>query len=179
MHPESYSLMMEAIERLMGMSELRPGQSVLDVGAYDVNGTYRPLLEGYALHYTGLDLAPGPNVDLVRDAYDLRGLEDQFDLVISGQALEHMEFPLLAVMSMKTAVRPGGWIVLIAPAEWPLHRHPLDCWRILPDGMQFLLDGFEDVEAYTRGKDTVGLGKKPSRYRERWQIVDLLRATAD
>jgi hypothetical protein len=179
MHPESYSLMNDVVQRLMTAKELSRGQSVLDVGSYDVNGSYRALFEGYGLSYTGLDATPGPNVDIVKDIYDLRGIENRFHLVASGQALEHMEFPLLATISMKAAVRTGGWIVLIAPAEWPLHRHPVDCWRILPDGMQFLLTGFQYVEAFTIGRDTVGVGKKPRDYRERWEIIDRLKAHQD
>ena len=40
------------------------GGSVLDVGSYDVNGTYRPLFPA-GWDYLGVDIEKGPNVDLV------------------------------------------------------------------------------------------------------------------
>jgi hypothetical protein len=38
---------------------------VLDVGSYDVNGSYRHLFDKSKYHYTGLDMEEGPNVDIV------------------------------------------------------------------------------------------------------------------
>ena len=32
------------------------------------------------------------------------------------------------------AMKPGGKAILIAPTTPIIHRHPVDCWRILPDG---------------------------------------------
>ena len=172
MHSESYALMQEIVDKLLQNEKIHAGGRVLDVGSYDVNGTYKPIFEDRNFIYTGLDISPGPNVDIVANIYNLKGLENAYDLVISGQALEHLEFPLLAAQSIKNCIRPGGWAVLIAPAEWPVHRHPIDCWRILPDGMSFLLEGFINVETFLRGKDTVGFGQKPRNYTERWRIVD-------
>ena len=44
MHAEAY----EAMRQLLGRGPGR-GARVLDVGSYDVNGTYRPLVEGRGL----------------------------------------------------------------------------------------------------------------------------------
>jgi hypothetical protein len=38
---------------------------VLDVGSYDVNGTYKDIINDPAWTYVGADLAAGPNVDVV------------------------------------------------------------------------------------------------------------------
>jgi len=136
-----------------------PGLSVLDVGSRDVNGTYRPIVEGYGMKYTGLDAEAGPNVDLISSAYDLPMC--QFDIVISGQTLEHLTQPHKAVEEMKRVCRPGGWVVLIAPFTFVEHRYPIDCWRFLPDGMRFMLAGFEDVESQIVNMDCYGIGRKP------------------
>jgi len=144
---------------------------VLDVGALDVNGCYRPLFHPTVFDYVGLDCELGPNVDVTRDIYSL-DYDAEFDLVISGQTLEHLEFPLLAAQRMKQAVKPGGYIVLVAPNTWSEHRYPLDCWRVWPDGMRFLLEGFEVIVCRAENEDTIGVGRRPTNYRPRWEIKE-------
>jgi cephalosporin hydroxylase len=113
---------------------------MLDVGSASVNGSYRPLFEWPGVSYTGLDMAPGENVHFVpKDMYDWRELPDQsFDIIISGQALEHIEFPWLTVEQMSKKIKTGGLICLIAPSRGPEHRFPTDCYRYYPDGMKAL-----------------------------------------
>ena len=59
-----------------------------------MNGNYRAIFESMGSQYTGLDMENGPNVDIVpKDAYIWDEIEnDTYDVVISGQALEHIEF---------------------------------------------------------------------------------------
>jgi len=168
MHDSSMELMRMIFERLAP----EPGQTVLDVGSLDVNGTYRPLCEGLGLAYTGCDQDHGPNVEVIWAAEFLPWEEDSlFDIVISGQMLEHTEFPLQAAQGMKRAVKPGGWLVLQTPWCTPLHRYPIDCWRILSDGMRVLLEGFTDIVVdMPNPKDCYGYGRKPEDYKEPWLI---------
>src|SRR4051794_8673971 len=68
------------------------GCSVVDVGSMDVNGCYRPLFSDSRMQYIGVDLEPGPNVDVVlADPYTLPFDDGAVNLVISGQMLEHCE----------------------------------------------------------------------------------------
>lgn len=110
---------------------------VLDVGSYDVNGSYKSLFDPLRFLYTGLDMVPGPNVDLVPEApYRWRELgEDSFDVVISGQALEHIEFFWLVVAEMVRVTREGGLLCIVVPRGFDEHRYPVDCYRFLADGM--------------------------------------------
>ena len=57
---------------------------VLDVGSYDVNGSYRHLFSDEYFKYYGLDMEAGPNVDLVlNNPYQWNELgTDSFDIVI-------------------------------------------------------------------------------------------------
>lgn len=32
---------------------------------------------------------------------------------------------------------------------WTYHPHPLDCWRVMPDGMRYLFDLTGQLERYT------------------------------
>ena len=111
---------------------------VLDFGSYDVNGTYKDLFNLDAWNYTGMDLNNGPNVDLVLEVpHHWKEIKDNsFDLVISGQALEHCEFFWLVFEQIKRILKPGRLAFIIAPSSGPEHKYPVDCWRFYPDGMR-------------------------------------------
>ena len=123
---------------------------------------YRDLMPP-AWRYTGCDVEPGSNVDLVcLEPYRMQEEGDAYDLVLSGQCLEHVELPHRLVCEMARMCRPGGWLIVTAPWQWHYHPHPIDCWRILPDGMRALIrsSGLEPLEAYTRDNDCWGIGRK-------------------
>lgn len=133
MHATSMLCMKHCLEKyLLGT----PGLKILDMGSYDVNGTYRSLLPA-DVDYTGMDMARGPNVDFVpKDIYNWKELKsDSFDAVLSGQAFEHTEFFWLTAAEMARILKPGGILILIAPNHFPYHSYPVDCWRFEVDGM--------------------------------------------
>jgi len=114
--------------------------------------------------YTGCDIEPGDNVDLVlRDGLHLDTDGHGWDVLISGQCLEHVERPWELLPGVVKALRPGAWAFITAPWRWRVHRYPLDCWRILPDGMRVLLAdaGLTVVETYIRDNDCWGIGRLP------------------
>ena len=110
---------------------------ILDVGSYDVNGSYKHLFEKEGYIYKGLDMEAGPNVDLVpKNAYIWEEIEnDAYDVVISGQALEHIEFFWITIEEMVRVTKENGLICIIAPNGFEEHRYPVDCWRFFTDGM--------------------------------------------
>lgn len=131
---------LEHVRRLVD-SHLDPARplDVIDIGSYDVNGSYKQFFQKPGWHYTGVDLAPGPNVDVVLTSpYRLPFPSFSVDVVVSGQAFEHVEFFWLTWMEMSRVVRPGGLIFLLAPSRGPEHRYPQDCWRFYPDGYRAL-----------------------------------------
>lgn len=155
---------------------------ILDIGSYDVNGSYRPLFDSPSWRYTGVDLEAGPGVDLVLESPYRLPVDDQsIDLVISGQAFEHVEFFWLTWLEMRRVLKPGGAVFLIAPSRGPEHRYPQDCWRFYPDGYRALarFGGFDLVEVHTDWEphpdpgsaawgDTVGVFRKqPLSWRNR------------
>lgn len=146
MHETSYRLMDEEL----GLCPFHPA-NVLDVGSFDVNGTYRPLVEQRGWQYTGLDVRPGPNVDVVaQNPYRYPFGDGAFDVVICGNALHNIERPWLAMAEMVRVVKAGGMLVVIAPtAGKPASgRFPGDYFRFMPDGMQALFDLTESLEHY-------------------------------
>jgi hypothetical protein len=52
-------------------------------------------------------------------------------------------------------------VFITAPWSWEIHRYPVDCWRILPDGMRELIEqgGGDFVESYIVDRDTWGIGR--------------------
>ena len=159
MHPNSLKL----LRKFLKEHPADPAADrVLDVGSYDVNGTYRADLEDYGYQYTGLDERAGPNVDLVMFKAPWVLDDPPYDLVVSGQTLEHCENPFELVYEMGRALRQGGPLVLIAPFQFPEHRFPIDCWRFLPDGMNILLKhaGCVPQDAFIHGEDCFAWGIK-------------------
>lgn len=137
MHVESYELMEYFVEKYLDKNK---ELAILEVGSYDVNGTYKPLFENAGWKYYGLDIAKGPNVDFVsKSDYDFN-LDKQFDVVISGNCLEHVEAPWKWINEVYKVTKTGGIVCIITPFSIGEHKHPVDCWRILPDGYKYLLE---------------------------------------
>jgi SAM-dependent methyltransferase len=145
-------------------------QEVLDVGSLDVNGTYRPLVERRGWKYTGLDVRPGPNVDIVaEDPFRYPFEAGTFDIVMSGSTMEHVTAIWRWAPELARVLRPGGLLALHTHWSFPEHRYPIDCWRILPDGMAYLFDCCGNLERYeirmANEHDLVGTAWK------RWAIT--------
>lgn len=140
MHPTSMDNMRKCIERYIGAGILTSRrQRVVEVGSHDVNGSYRELLSGHDVEYIGVDMAPGPGVDVViEDPYKLPFDTGSIDIVLSGQMLEHCEFFWLSFQEMVRIMAPQGFLLLIAPSSGPIHRFPVDCYRFYPDAYHAL-----------------------------------------
>jgi len=130
---------------------------ILDVGSQDINGSYRQIFSEPRWSYTGLDMTAGKNVDLVvRTPYIWREVASgSADVVISGQAFEHIQFFWITMLEMARALRTGGICCILAPSSGPEHRFPVDCWRFYPDGMTSLAEfaQLETIEAVTQWEE--------------------------
>ena len=91
---------------------------VIDVGGlYDVpHKSYLRLYEDHpGIQWTVADIVAHPSVDMVMPGpYTLPFPDDHFDLVVSGQMLEHCRNPFRSVAEMRRVVRPGCMIIIIA-----------------------------------------------------------------
>jgi len=149
MHESSLACMRHFVET--HLSERRAESiSILDMGSADVNGTYRPLFDVPNWNYVGCDIGDGPNVDLVlQDPYEaLPFSEDSFDVIISGQVLEHVAFPWVVLGEWERVLKVGGLLCVIVPSTGPEHSYPIDCYRYLPEGLAAMLHwvGLEVIE---------------------------------
>ena len=137
---------------------------VIDVGSRGGRNTYRRFFEGRGHSYFGADIVAGHNVDIVLPAAYNWGMAGEWDVAISGQTLEHVQDVKAWGEEFCGLIRPGGQICLIAPWKWTEHRYPVDCWRILPDGMRWLLQdvgGLVVQEAYLNYNDCIGIASSP------------------
>ncbi|GBC60664.1 class I SAM-dependent methyltransferase [Desulfonema ishimotonii] len=135
MHQSSLDKMTGFREKYLASRQNEPLR-ILDLGSLDVNGSYKPLFDTPAWTYNGVDMAAGDNVDIVlKDPYAWREIRSEsVDILISGQAFEHIEFFWIAILEVTRVLKPGGLCCLIAPSGGFEHRYPVDCWRFYPDG---------------------------------------------
>lgn len=113
---------------------------ILDVGSLDSAGNYNysDIFNETNWSYTGLDLKKGPNVDIVvSDIYNWVEIEDNsYDVIISGQFFEHLEFFWLTMSEIKRVLKPGGYVCIIVPSSGPDHNKTMpNCYKFYEDGL--------------------------------------------
>lgn len=153
MHHSSYKKMQKFVTAYLKNNEVSP-LKILDIGSTDINGTYKPLFTGKQWDYTGADLEPGKNVDIVlHDTYHWKELKSNYyDVVVCGQVFEHVEFFWLTALEIVRILKNGGLCCIIAPSAGFEHNHPVDCWRFYPDGFR-ALSRYTHLEALEIYKD--------------------------
>lgn len=105
---------------------------VLEVGSLDINGSVRDLFRD--CDYTGVDLQPGPGVDLACPGHMLAFPSGHFDTTISAECFEHNPFWRETLANMLRMTRPGG-LVLISCATTGRKEHGTS--RTNPDASPF------------------------------------------
>lgn len=152
MHKSSLEHVERLVQRYLAPLKGQPLQ-IIDIGSFDVNGSYKPFFAQPQWRYTGVDLSAGPNVDVVlKSPYRLPFASHSVDVIVSGQAFEHIEFFWLTWMEMARVTKPGGHIFLLAPSRGYEHRYPQDCWRFYPDAYRSLA-AYANMELLEVGTD--------------------------
>lgn len=160
------------------------GKKVIEVGAYDLNGSLRPVIEKYQpAEYIGVDIEVGPGVDQICRAEDLalKFGPDSFDLVVSNELLEHVLDWRAAISNLKKICRPGG-IILITTRSigFPFHAYPHDYWRYEPEDVEKIFSDCEilalarDPEApgiFLKAKKSLGFAEKDLKDLELFSII--------
>lgn len=108
-----------------------PGKRVLEIGSRDLNGAVRGLFRDCA-QYVGVDVNPGPGVDVVGDFCEMYGHGD-FDVIVCTEVLEHCPQPDVMVRNAHASLAPhGAFIVTCASELRPTHSAQGDTWELQP-----------------------------------------------
>ena len=186
MHPSAHAHMALCVERYL---EKDKHYDIVDLGSRLSRKhtlSHRDLLVGHDFTYTGVDIRGGANVDRVMEKpYRIPVRSGSADVVMTGQAFEHIPYFWASFLEIARVVKPGGYVFLTAPSRGHVHS-VYDCWRYYPDGFRALarFAKLELLEAHTdfppAGRyrrldygaadpdkywgDSVGVFQKPSRY---------------
>jgi SAM-dependent methyltransferase len=152
------------------------GKAVLEVGAFDVNGTVRPVVEALGpATYIGVDIEQGPGVDALCDVTALRERygESVFDVVLATELVEHVRDWRSAFANMKRVLVPGGTIMITTRSRgFPIHGYPSDYWRYEPGDMERIFADFE-ILAIERDPETPGVFIKARRPHDSLPVAQL------
>jgi predicted SAM-dependent methyltransferase len=145
---------------------------ILDVGSLDVNGNCRKTFNENNWQYVGLDVESGKNVDIVvsSSAKDWE-IHEEYDVILCLNTLEHVPDMTGLMKRMSTALKPDGLLFVIVPGVskegtcHSEHRYPVDCWRILPDGLDFLFcnAGLQTITTEVYHSSTAGVASRRAK----------------
>ena len=133
----------------------------------------------------------GKSTYITKDEYHFPIEDNTFDVVLSGNVIEHVRKSWQWFRELARVCKPGGLVVTVAPVSWGYHEAPVDCWRIYPEGMRALhdeaglktevavfesLDATFDISAYHLFKQAIKrlLGRQPFFLPEWLPVIDML-----
>lgn len=127
MHAEALNWFTERAERFGDLGV------VVDVGGRNINGGLRHLFR--AEQYTGVDLYPGPDVDVV---CDIRAWvpPQPADVVLCAEVLEHADDAEGIVAACHKILKPGG-VLLLSAAAPPRRPHSAIDGGAIRDGEHY------------------------------------------
>ncbi len=126
----------------------REGQAVLEIGPAGYPSHYYNVLNIAGVKWHTLDISSNHIVGgeknplhiVSTSEYNYPIDDEQYDVVISGQVMEHVKKIWLWIDELKRITKKNGLIIIILPVSWTYHAVPVDCWRIYPDGMRALME---------------------------------------
>ena len=131
------------------MVKSSPG-SMLEIGARARSGNSYKDLFPTCQSYIGIDVLPGPGVDIVCDAHHMTSaIKQKYDYVFSISVFEHLLMPWKVALEMNAVMHDGSYAYIQSHQAWPLHEEPWDFWRFSTNAWNGLFSkhtGFEVSE---------------------------------
>jgi SAM-dependent methyltransferase len=116
-------------------------KKVLGIGTFNVCGTESEYFDN--CEYTGLDLGPGPGVDIVCPAQDYDAPDESFDVIISCECFEHNPYYKETIQNSIRMLKSGGmFLFTCATTGRPIHgtaslekisKQKFQNWKTMPN----------------------------------------------
>ena len=106
---------------------------------------------GSAKKYLTMDINPDSGADIVGDAHNLPFKENEFDIIIANNVIEHFYNPAKATSEMKRVLKKGGLVYYTIPFLYPIHEAPHDYVRFTRFGIEKIFENFNITTTYSRG----------------------------
>ena len=116
-------------------------QKVLGIGTFNVCGTEDVFFDD--CEYQGLDLGPGPGVDIVCPAQDYDAPDGSYDVIISCECFEHNPFYKETIQNATRLLKSGGlFLFTCATTGRPIHgtksleetsKQKFENWKTMPN----------------------------------------------
>ena len=133
---------------------------VVEFGSRNVNGSVRPLFSG--VRYIGVDLLPGPGVDVQADAATYTPPEPA-GVVVCCEVLEHAPDAGAIVANAYRILAPGGVLILTAAGEGRIPHSAVDGKPRLYPGEFYANVTSGDLTAWLAPFWAVSYGSDPTR----------------
>jgi SAM-dependent methyltransferase len=118
---------------------------IVEIGSYHVPGQERmiDLREFFpGKEYCGIDIRPGPGVDLVADVERLPLEDESVGTVIALSTFEHVRKFWRGFEEVRRVLRPDGALLVSCPFNVMIHNHPSDYWRFTPEALEVMLEDY-------------------------------------
>jgi len=117
-------------------------ENVLEIGPDDYpSSTYKKIINNNKIKWETLDIINNDKLTYKSsDNYHFPIKKNKFDIVLSGQVIEHVPKIWTWIKEVTRVCKIGGYVITIAPVSWTYHEAPVDCWRVYPEGMMALYE---------------------------------------
>jgi hypothetical protein len=152
------------------------GMKVLEIGPDGFPSSYRKIVANENISWDTLDIYESSALTYSKsNLYSFAIPDDTYDIVLSGQVLEHIAKIWRWMPELARVTKPQGRVITISPVSWPYHEVPIDCWRTFPDGMKALCEDSNlrvEVSLFESLELPISRRALPGRSAEsqRWQV---------
>jgi SAM-dependent methyltransferase len=131
----------ELLFRKYALACVRCQARVLEIGPDTFPSTYQTTAGDSSIQWDTLDLHSHEKLTYRGvTEYSFPIPDEHYDIVLSGQVMEHVRKPWVWMKELARVCRVGGKVITINPVSWPYHEAPVDCWRAYPEGMKALYE---------------------------------------
>lgn len=128
-------ILADALKSVVDSDLVQSGDKVLDYGCG--NRPYERFFAGKFKEYIAADIPGNRDAQLVIGPDGRLPVDSMtFDCVLSSEVLEHTINPESYLSEARRVLRPGGLLLISAPAIWVYHPDPVDYWRWTIAGLQ-------------------------------------------